>query len=87
MKKYLIKKHCEATERCTIALDRVQDYYYGILGNFLSRDFLPSEEVIQSCGYDSKTDAEERLEVMKQNSSMESSGYWNITVEIIEVEV
>lgn len=87
MKKYLIKKHCEATERCTVALSRIQDYYYGIVGNFLSRDFIPAEETIRALGYDSQIDAEERLEAMRKHIPMESSGYWNITVEIIEVEV
>lgn len=87
MRKFLVKKHCEATERCTIALDRNQDYYYGNIGSFLSRDFLPSEEKIRAFGYDSRADVEERLEAMKQHIPMESSGYWDITVEIIEVEV
>lgn len=87
MKKYLIKKHCEATERCTIALGRDQDYYYGIIGNFLSRDFIPAEYTILALGYNSRIDAEERLEAMRQHISMESSGYWNITLEVIEAEI
>lgn len=87
MKKYIIKKHCEATVTCTIALDRIQDYYYGNGSNFLSRDFLPPEDVIRVHGYNSRTEAEERLEAMKAHIPMESGGYWNITVEIVELEV
>lgn len=87
MVKYLIKKHCVATERCTISQNRDQDYYFGNTSRFLSRDFLPSKEVIRDCGYDSKLEAEERLEAMKQHIPMESSGYWDITVELIDVEV
>lgn len=88
MKKYIIKKHCEATERCTVALGRVQDYYYGNSDRFLSRDFLPSEETTRICGYDSEVAAQERMKAIQKSAELEqSSGYWAITTEIISVEV
>lgn len=88
MIKYLVKKHCEATERCTVALGRVQDYYYGDTSRFLSRDFLPSEEATRIYGYASEDAALERANGMTKAAEMEqSSGYWIITVEVVSVEV
>lgn len=88
MKKYIIKKHCEATERCTVALNRIQDYYYGNLANYLSRDFTPDDETVRVYGYASKEDAQNRLEEILNSAKMEeTSGYWIITAEIVDQEV
>ena len=87
MKKFLIKKHCEATEKLTIATDRVQDYY-GDFQSYLSRNFLPSDDFIETFGYDSEEDAYDRLNYMEKLAYEENlEGLWNIKVELIEVEV
>lgn len=88
MKKYIIKKHCEATERCTVASGRVQDYYFGTTDRYLSRDFVPTEEVIRAYGFDSKDAAEEKVAYMNKSVDLEkSTGYWEIQVETVEFEV
>lgn len=88
MKKYIIKKHCEATERCTVALGRVQDYYFGTTDRYLSRDFVPTEEVIRAYGFDSKDAADEKVAYMNKSIDLEkSTGYWEIQVDTVEFEV
>ena len=95
MKRYLIKKHCEATELLTISTGRVQDYYYGdtsvvrnISGDYLSRDNLPSNELIKMFGYKSAEDASEKLTDMRNKAEFTTThNMWNITVELVEVDV
>lgn len=88
MKKYIIKKHCEATYTCTIAMNRVQDYYYGVPVNYLSRDFIPADETTRLYGYDSREEAKKRLDdILKSAKTEESGGYWIINAEILAVEV
>lgn len=88
MIKYLVRKHCEATERCTVALGRVQDYFYGSAGKYLSRDFLPERVLLRAYGFNTHEEAKERLEgILKSIPAEESSGYWKITAEIVEINV
>ena len=86
MRKFLVKKHCEATERCTVAQGRVQDYFYGNRGNYLSRDCFPERALLRAFGFNTQEEAQERLDgILNSIPAEESSGYWKITAEIVEL--
>lgn len=88
MERYLVKKHCEATEICTIATGRIQDYYYGTGRGYLDRDFLPHVERIRALGFQTREEAEVKLAAIQAAIPLETaSRCWNITAEIIRVEV
>lgn len=88
MERYLVKKHCEATEICTIATGRIQDYYYGTGRGHLDRDFLPHPEQIRAYGFQTREEAEVKLAAIQEAIPLETaSRLWNITAEIIQVEV
>ncbi len=85
--KYLVKKHCEATVTCTVALGRIQDYYFGTPREYLSRDFPPTVDMIDSLAFNSIEEAEARkVELETSASAEESTGYWKITIDVIPVE-
>lgn len=88
MVKYLVRKHCEATVTCTISEGRIQDYFYGNQGRYLSRDWLPERALLRAYGFNTREEAAERLEgIQKSIPAEESSGYWKITAEIVEIKM
>ena len=88
MKKYIIKKHCEATELCTISTSRVQDYFYGKGCSYLSRDFLPSEAVLVARGLDTEEEALLEYEKRVAMADLEmSGGMWDITPTIMRCTI
>lgn len=88
MKKYFIKKHCEATELLSISTGNIQDYYYGNtpLGNYVSRDFAPRTFEAEQYGFNSTEEAKPLFVKMLHSAEEENKrGQWKVTVEIVEV--
>lgn len=88
MSKYFIKKHCEAGELITIALDRSQDYYYGnnSTSGYVIRDFEPRSFEVERYGFSSVEEAKPLFLKMLEAAEKENKeGQWKITLEIVEV--
>lgn len=88
MKKYFIKKHCEATDMISISTGSIQDYYYGNnpLGGHISRDFEPRSFEVEQYGFNSTEEAKPLfLKMLKSAEEENKRGYWKVTVEIVEV--
>lgn len=84
--KYIIKKHCVATELCTIAIGRIQDYYYGKPKYHISRDFFPTEEQVDLYGFDTYEDASDAMSKRLPRVEYEKGdGMWDIEYSILQV--
>ena len=84
--KYLIQKHCVATELCTIALGRIQDYYYGTPKYHISRDFFPTEMEVDLYGFTSEAEARKVLEQRMKRAPLEcGDGMWEVEYSIVTV--
>ena len=88
MKKYIVKKHCEATEACCVAQNRAQDYFYGKGGYTLGRDFLPSPSIVLAQGMDTEEEAIELLTEKQEYVDLENKhGIWNVTLSVLEADI
>ena len=77
--KYFVKMHCEATELCTIATGRIQDYYFGHPITPISRDVEPTQD---SCGYDTEAEAIERMNTLSKRK-VDGDGMWDIEYSVV----
>lgn len=87
MVKYFVKKHCEATEALTIAVDRVQDYYYGknVADGYVCRDREPKSFEGTLYGFGSRSEAEKLLASMSPLAGVENAqGQWLVTLSVEE---
>ena len=87
MVKYFVKKHCEATEMLGIAVDRVQDYFYGknISDGYVCKNREPKSFEGTLYGFDSEAEAGDILNNMKsyyENKKM--SDGWVVTLSVVE---
>jgi hypothetical protein len=88
MKKYIVKKHCEATETLCVSQGRVQDYFYGKGGVTLGRDFLPSPSIVLAQGMDTEEEALELLSVKQKSVDLENmTGNWVVTLSVLEANI
>lgn len=84
--KYIIKKHCEATELCCIAVGRIQDYYYGTPKYHISRDFFPTEIEVDLYGFDTEQEATEAMQKRMSRVEFEKgNGMWDIEYSVVAV--
>ena len=88
MKKYLVKKHCEATEACCVSQNRTQDYFYGKGGVTLGRDFLPSPSIVLAQGMDTESEALELVAKRQPYVDLENKdGNWITTLSVLEADI
>lgn len=88
MKRYIIKKHCEATEACCVSQNRTQDYFYGKGGVTLGRDFLPSPSIVLAQGMVTEEEALELLSVKQKYADLENmTGNWVVTLSVLEADI
>jgi hypothetical protein len=88
MKRYIIKKHCEATEALCVSQGRVQDYFYGKGGVTLGRDFLPSPSIVLAQGMVTEEEAMELLSVKQKYADLENmTGNWVVTLSVLEADI
>lgn len=88
MKRYIIKKHCEATEAICVSQGRVQDYFYGKGGVTLGRDFLPSPSIVLAQGMVTEEEAMELLSVKQEYAELENmTGNWVVTLSVLEADI
>ena len=88
MGKYLIKRHCFATEILCQAGGRVQDYYYGNnpMGGYISHNDYPKSFQVEQYGFNSVEEAKPLfLKMAKAAEEENKRGQWEVTVEIVEV--
>ena len=88
MPKYFVKKRYEATELITVAVGRIQDYYFGSKGPNVSicRDRLPLSYESDMWGLGSYQEAETLLASMTRKAEEETAlGYWVASLSVVEV--
>ena len=87
MVKYFVKKRYEATELVTVAVGRIQEYYFGKNGpnSYICRDREPKSFEGALYGLDSKQEAEELLVSMQPKVEQENAaGYWEASLRVVE---
>lgn len=88
MKRYIIKKHCEATEALCVSQGRVQNYFYGKGGVTIGRDFLPSPSIVLAQGMVAEEEALELLSVKQKYADLENmAGNWVVTLSVLEADI
>ena len=85
---FIIKKHYEATENNPNFAGEVKDYYEGKSGHTLGHNDFPRDWEINSYGYKTYAAAMRGLKAAIESADWETKqGYWNVTAELVEVNV
>lgn len=86
MKKYVIKKHYEATDANTNFKGEVHDYYEGKAEALLSEDKFPAAWLIEAHSYTTLSGAKRGLKKAQELAEWETNkGWWKVTAELVEV--
>ena len=86
MKKYIIKKHYEATEKNTNFTGEVMDFYQGKGGHAVGTcNEFPVKWEIEAFGYTTLAAAKRALKAAIEMATWETNmGFWNVTATLIE---
>lgn len=88
MTRYIIKKHYEATETNLNFKDEVKDYYQGKHQETIGKNYFPTNYFIIEYGYSTKAAATRGLKATQELCDWETArGHWNVSCELIEVNV
>ena len=83
---YILKRHYEATEKNSYFFGDKIDYYYGVGDWLISVNEMPNPTLVKLHGYKTLAGAKTGLRAESKLAESETArGYWNVSVELLEV--